>query len=145
MVRKHQFVAHLRILLALAVAGLLLGGCSINDDDGNGDAELSLAADDNSGAFEVSRGDTIVIELDSNPTTGYEWSVDEVDESVITYRGSAYEAADGNLVGQGGTQTLTFQAANSGDSEIHLKYWRSWEGDSSVVERFDVTITVSSD
>jgi predicted secreted protein len=71
--------------------------------------------------------------------------VDEVNESVITYQGSIYEATDGSLVGQGGTQTLTFQAANSGESTIHLKYWRSWEGDSSVVERFDVTVTVSSD
>jgi hypothetical protein len=72
MVLKHQFVAYLRLLLVLAVVALLIGGCSIGGDDDNGDGELSLGADDNGGAFEVSRRDTIVIELDSNLTTGYE-------------------------------------------------------------------------
>jgi inhibitor of cysteine peptidase len=131
----------LRFALILGVAMLLLAGCSINRDD---DEDRVLTSVENGQMVEVNQGDRIRIELESNPTTGYEWAVDSTDETILVYEGSAYEAGDGNRVGQGGIQTLTFQAAEPGQAEIHLKYWRSWEGDASVVERFDVTITVRS-
>jgi inhibitor of cysteine peptidase len=131
----------LRCALILGVATLLLVGCSINRDN---DEDRVLTNEEDGQMVEVNQGDRIRIELESNPTTGYEWAVDSTDETILVYEGSAYEAGDGNRVGQGGIQTLTFQAAEPGQAEIHLKYWRSWEGDASVVERFDVTITITS-
>jgi inhibitor of cysteine peptidase len=134
-------VSLFRFALIAGLATLLLAGCSINGDD---DEDHVLTKDDNGQTVEVNQGDRIRIELESNPTTGYEWALDSTDETILVYEGSTYEAEDGNRVGQGGIQILTFQAADPGQAEVHLKYWRSWEGDASVIERFDVTITVTS-
>jgi inhibitor of cysteine peptidase len=129
-----------KIALIAGLSALLLAGCSTNGDDDEG---IVVTGDDNGTSVEVNQGDHVRIELDSNPTTGYEWAVDSTDETILVYEGSSYESKNGDRVGQGGTQTFTFQAADPGKAEIHLKYWRSWEGDSSVIERFDVTITVT--
>jgi inhibitor of cysteine peptidase len=129
------------LLLAVSVLAIVLASCSINGGD---DEDHLLTNDDSGQTVEVNQGDRIRIELESNPTTGYEWALDSTDETILVYEGSTYESEDGNRVGQGGIQTLTFQAAEPGQAEIHLKYWRSFEGDASVVERFDVTITVNS-
>lgn len=131
--------------LSILIAGLvtvLLTACSINGGD---DEDHVISGDDNGTTVEVNQGERIRIELESNPTTGYEWAVDSTDETILTYEGSTYESEDGDRVGQGGVQTLTFHASEPGQAEIHLKYWRSWEGDASVVERFDVTVVVETD
>ncbi|MEZ4521208.1 MAG: protease inhibitor I42 family protein [Thermomicrobiales bacterium] len=135
----------MRILLVAIALSLLLSGCITGDDDDGGtDPDLTLTNGDAGGTFEVNEGDTIVVELESNPTTGYEWSVDELTPAVLTYTGSEYEPDEGDAVGQGGTQRLSFQAANPGQATLALKYWRSWEGDSSIDQRYTVTIDVTS-
>jgi predicted secreted protein len=47
-----------------------------------------------------------------------------------------------HLPGSGGVHTFTFTAKHAGTSPLSLKAWRSWEGDSSVVARFSVTVQV---
>ena len=138
-------VRALRVILSLTVmvtlvSAVLLTTCGGDDDDDS--VALTLTSEDDGGSFEVEQGETLVIELDSNPTTGFEWAVDDVDTDVLTYTGSEYQPEDDGLVGQGGTQRLSFQAASPGSSVIELKYWRSWEGDNSIDQRFSVTIDV---
>jgi inhibitor of cysteine peptidase len=136
-----RYRTHMLLFLALALSALLFSACSNGDDDDQA-ADLTLTVEDNGGSFDVSQGDRIRIELASNPTTGFEWAVDNINPSVLRYEGAMYEADDTSLVGQGGTQRITFQAINPGESVIQLKYWRSWEGDDSVVDRFEITVSV---
>jgi inhibitor of cysteine peptidase len=143
MTRMARF--HVRLVLIVALLSLGLMGCITGDDDGGGDdGGWILTKVDAGGTFEVNEGQTIVIELDSNPTTGYEWAVDELSPAVMTYTGSEYQPDDGDVVGGGGTQRLSFQAAKPGRATLALKYWRSWEGDSSIAERYSVTIDVTT-
>jgi inhibitor of cysteine peptidase len=48
----------------------------------------------------------------------------------------------GRPVGRGGTRTFTFIGKNAGTVDLQLKLWREWEGDSSIRERFEVTIDI---
>ena len=50
----------------------------------------------------------------------------------------------GRPIGAGGTRTFTFIAKNAGTVDLQLKLWREWEGDSSIRERFEVTIDIES-
>jgi inhibitor of cysteine peptidase len=59
-------------------------------------------------------------------------------------RNSEYTPAAGVGVGGGGQRTFTFVAQKPGSVTLQLKLWREWEGDSSVTERFGVTINVRS-
>ena len=35
------------------------------------------------------------------------------------------------------------RARGKGRAVLHWKYWRAWEGDASVIERFEVTVDVA--
>jgi len=80
------------------------------------------------GTFHVTVGEEFKITLDSNATTGFQWSLAvPVDESVVKLVSNAYEAPQTALVGAGGKEVWTFRAVGRGRTEIRMKYSRSWE------------------
>jgi inhibitor of cysteine peptidase len=109
-----------------------------------GSSTHTLDAGSNGGAIVVHDDDEIVVTLPSNPTTGYAWEVANLDASKLSFIGQEYHPSTGatNVVGQGGTQTLRFKVLPStGNTMLALKYWRAFEGDSSIVDRFAVSVT----
>jgi inhibitor of cysteine peptidase len=129
------------LIVVAAIAMIIASFAGRGGSDASG-AAVTLTAADQGRAISVSSGDEIAIRLASNPTTGYEWAVAALDEQRITYLASNYEAPGNGMVGQGGTQELRFRATGAGESTLTLKYWRSWEGDASIVEQYSVTIRV---
>ncbi len=77
----------------------------------------------------------------SNPTTGYNWTVEIEGESVFKKSESYQSSALGNIGGAGGTQYYTFAALKSGRSTITFSYLRSWENDPPVY-KYVAQITV---
>jgi inhibitor of cysteine peptidase len=116
--------------IALSVLVLLLAGCA---------ASTSLTGSDNGKTIQVHVGDEIHIALNANPSTGYSWSVEKSDGTLLTLKQSDFSASS-SAIGGGGTQTLTFVAKSVGTATLQLKYWRSFEGDKSITQRFAVTI-----
>jgi inhibitor of cysteine peptidase len=102
-------------------------------------ATLTLA--DSGKSVEVRPGDTIAISLEENPTTGYRWAIDSLDQHSVTSMGDAHTPA-GSGVGGGGTRIFTLQAVKTNTTEVRFKLWREWEGDKSIIQRFDATIHV---
>jgi len=73
-------------------------------------------------------GETIVIELEANPTTGYTWTVrGRVDTGVVALMGFDFEPGPTSVVGGGGRQQIIFQAVGRGTTTIRLEYRRQWE------------------
>jgi inhibitor of cysteine peptidase len=105
-------------------------------------ATITLTRAEDGKSIEVQVGDLIIVSLDENPTTGFRWAVDKSDEDVAALLSSEYAAAPGSKVGRGGRRVVTFQVRKAGISTIQLKRWRAWEGDSSITQRFSVTLRV---
>jgi hypothetical protein len=64
------------IVIVLGMLMVLAGCGPINDVDGVGKSEeVNLSAKDNGGQIEVDAGQTLVLTLESNPTTGFRWEV----------------------------------------------------------------------
>ena len=106
----------------------------------------TLTEADNGKSFTVKAGDTILVLLSGNPTTGYSWAavLDEKTAAILTQEGEpvyAEDAVEDNVVGGGGTFTFTFTAADEGAATIKLVYARSWESEAPL-ETFEATITV---
>jgi inhibitor of cysteine peptidase len=81
------------------------------------------------------------ISLPSNPSTGYQWMVNEIsDESVVKYVKSTFVPSGEQMPGSGGTEALTFRAEREGTATITLQYVRSWETDQPAETR---TISVN--
>ena len=91
----------------------------------------------------VNAGDTFVIQLEENPTTGYRWSVSISDEDIVKLDKDDYQQrpTDTGVVGAGGTRILTFKGLKQGTAVISLTYERSFE-ESSAVETLEYKITV---
>jgi inhibitor of cysteine peptidase len=133
-----QRFSHRGTLLAFAVVmgvcALFLAGCT---------GTTSLSNSDNGKTITVHVGDEIDIALDSNPTTGYDWTIEKSNNALLTFKQMDYQASS-NLVGSGGTDTFKFVAKSAGSVNLQLKYWRSFEGDRSIIHRYAVTIQVQA-
>jgi predicted secreted protein len=91
----------------------------------------------------VAAGDRFRITLPSNVTTGYSWRLaGEPDAEVVKSTGSEYHAPSGARVGQGGTETWSFEARHKGKTAFALEYVRPWEKDVPAEKRqaFEVTV-----
>ena len=81
-------------------------------------------------------GQTLVIELPGNPTTGYQWSITGIEGKAFRSLGEPQyrsSPAPSDQVGVGGTYTAVFRAVSAGTTEIQLDYRRSWEKKSDQV------------
>ncbi len=125
----------MRWLVILFVILMVSGGCSV--------AEVQLDANSNGTQKELARGQTVVVALDSNPTTGYSWAVSDVDQNVLRQVGnSSYQSSNSNLTGAGGVETFQFEAENAGLTTLKLVYRRPWETNVAPIKTFTVQVAV---
>jgi len=75
-------------------------------------------------------GDTIVVSLEANPTTGYTWELTAGDTIEVV---SSKYVADPNpdeLAGAGGTQIVTLTVTKAGTSDLTGMYRQQWNSPS---------------
>jgi inhibitor of cysteine peptidase len=104
---------------------------------------MTLTESDNGKAFHIQIGDVIVVRLPENPATGFRWAWDEPSQDVVQIADDAY-LPTGGAVGGGGYAQWTLKASRAGTACLKLKHWRQWEGEASVLNRFQVLLKVST-
>ena len=83
---------------------------------------------ENSKVIETNIGKSFAINLDSNPSTGYQWQiVKALDTGLLELVDSKYIPPETNLVGAPGKEEWTFRAIKAGKAIISFNYVRSWE------------------
>ncbi|KTD48955.1 secreted protein [Legionella rubrilucens] len=75
--------------------------------------------------------DQFKVTLQANPTTGYQWTVQNYDQTLFKLMSSQYVAPETKLIGAGGQMVFTF-AVNEGvalpkSSAMTFRYARPWE------------------
>jgi inhibitor of cysteine peptidase len=92
---------------------------------------------------EMTAGGKFVLVLDSNRTTGYHWerSAPE-DTAIVKFTGTEYREPETALIGAGGKEVLSFEAAGKGTTDISLKYVRPWEKDVPPAKTVTFRVTV---
>ena len=124
-------------LIVLMALMLLGSGCS-------GGEAIRLNKDNDGGQVSVKKGETVSITLDSNPPTGYQWTVLEYDPAILEAVGEAKftptASASTPLVGAGGKETLRFKTIGSGQVDLKLAYCRPWEEGVEPAETFSVQV-----
>lgn len=104
-------------------------------------ATIIATSSHNGGLLRARVGDDVLVRLPESPTTGFRWKVD-VAPALLNLQSDTFDAGAGGGVGGGGLRTFRFHAHAAGDAPISLKRWREWEGETSVAERYRVTIHV---
>ena len=104
--------------------------------------EIQIVQGDQGGSFEANKGDTIVVRLEENITTGYQWEPLALDSSVLALLSEDHASDPGHLMGRSGTCTLRFEAISPGSAHIRTRLRRPWESEDAAIGHFDVNIRV---
>jgi predicted secreted protein len=83
-------------------------------------------------------GTPVVLELESNPTTGYRWEL-VFDESRLRLIKREYQPAT-KKIGGSGVERFTLQPLVRGETTIRAEYKRPWETSSIEHREFSVRI-----
>src|SRR4030042_6201332 len=77
----------------------------------------------------VRSGDSFTITLRANMSTGYQWQVTTLDETMLQLVNSEYIPYTTKRLGADGKQLWTFKALKAGETSIAFKYVRPAEKD----------------
>jgi len=99
---------------------------------------------DNSGTIETKIGETFIIKLESNVTTGYSWRLVEPLPKIVEKVSNVYKPAQTQekIVGAGGIDEWTFKAVAKGKVTIAFEYVRPWEKDVPPVKKVGYQVIV---
>jgi len=125
------------LLLGVATLSCVAGG-------GGGTEPSPLAIDQGAmgSTVKVRVGQSLVLSLPGNPSTGYTWEQLPGCEPMLSRMGEPLYTPAGNLVGAGGSFRFTFLACQKGQTPLRLVYRRSFEEQTPPAERFEVTVVV---
>ena len=133
----------LTCLVAFSRLSLLLIACAITSPHAiAGEKPVfksTLSYEDNGKSIETLVGSELIVRLEESPTTGYVWINKTIGE-VLTLKNTEFSAALVGMLGGTGWRTLSFVVSKTGTSTLLLKQMREWEGESSVIKEFSVTI-----
>ncbi len=134
-------------LILLAGLSVAVGtACSGSGNEVNADSShpaVNVGSSYSGKQVELSVGQSLVVTLDSNASTGYSWTQPQIsDDSVLSATGNQTIAPQTTLVvGAPGKEEWTFKALKKGTSTISMEYSRPWES-TPPAETFDLTVVV---
>jgi inhibitor of cysteine peptidase len=135
----------LKFLFALILGSglLLVSSCTTSHD-----YDLEVTCEDfeynpnNESEFTIEVGDKIRIELCANPSTGYEWDYEMTVEGIVAEEDHDYDEPESDADGASGTEFWTFEAVNSGNTEITMEYSPPGTADTEDSWTLVMTVTV---
>ncbi len=142
------------LLLPVLAVPVLLGGCGDggSSKDSANDAGTSTTAPSGGdgptvtapGPVQLKVGGRATIELEANPSTGYQWEPAAAPDTAV-YRivSDTYRAPDTSRVGAAGTQLIVVEGVAPGTATLTLDYVRPWEDGVAPAETAEFAITVS--
>ena len=104
--------------------------------------DFVLTSADNGTTLTLHPGNTGELRLPETPTTGYRWSLDPP-PPILAITEADFTPPRSPTIGGGGERRWVIQAKTTGTATLTLKRWREWEGDPSVIERYQVTLAIT--
>lgn len=90
---------------------------------------------------ELAAGDSFVISLHENPTTGYRWNLNAGGDKVCTLTSDDFEP--GRLPGGEGVHRWHFRAAQAGEVKIEFALRRGWTPAAKSAKSFTLQVKVN--
>jgi inhibitor of cysteine peptidase len=103
---------------------------------------VQLTEADGGRTIELTGGDSVVIALQGNPTTGYLWEMLSGDKTILRPVGEPRFRRESSAIGAGGTFSMRFEAVAAGRAVLRLGYRRPFERDIPPIRTFQLTVIV---
>ena len=126
----------------LVAATVFLGGvCGVAQTPSlSQSATIVLTEADNGKTGMAARGQSILINLRGNPTTGFQWVLTATNgNSVVPTGTNTFTSDDGAGTGRPGTFSFPFQVLNFGSTTLSFVYIQPWNPQ-NIQQTFTVTI-----
>ncbi|MEE4673871.1 protease inhibitor I42 family protein [Pseudomonas alliivorans] len=124
--------------LAAPLSLALLSACAqtpknIVSIDSQSDCPLSLEA-----------GQTLILTLPSNPTTGFRWLTQNPAQDILRSLGpEVYDGGSKEMIGSGGESVWRFKATQAGSGHLLMVYRQPWAPEVAPEQTFDCSIKVN--
>ena len=103
---------------------------------------ITISEQDAGKTIELKTGETLLVSLNGNITTGFSWILAPQDPALLVQVGDAKLTPTNNQLGSPGKIVLQFNATTKGQTNLRLDYKRSFEENKSPEKTFDVTVIV---
>ncbi len=136
----------LTALLIAVVALMVLGGIPAMAAPSAAPAapnEVRVSQADSGRQIQISGSQLLVVNLDSNPSTGYGWQIQGLDQAILRQVGEDWTPSSG-LLGAPGTTILRFAGVAEGQTTLQLAYQRPWEKGVAALNTFSLVVDVKS-
>lgn len=129
----------------LAAVLLTAGGCGpVIDKPGLG--VIAVEEADNGATIDLQPNQQLVIRLNGNRSTGFQWLLIDLTDQVLETVGDAPRYIDtarpGEWLGMGGIEEWTFRPMKRGVAIIRFEYRRPWENGREAIRSAEYTIHV---
>ena len=102
---------------------------------------VTITDEDNGKDIDLPAGDTLVLRLKSNPSTGYSWAIKGDALPLRLVKSSTKKNAQtGHAVGAPVTQEFRLTAVSAGMASLTLEYRRPWEYNVTPAKTFNVKV-----
>ncbi len=106
---------------------------------------VQIGAAEDGQDVKLGQGQELVVQLEANPTTGYQWILAEGGKAILKQEGAPVYTAKTHsplIMGAGGIETWRFRATYPGREVLRFEYRRPWEKDKPPerVMRFNVVV-----
>jgi len=145
--RMHGGLVAGAAVLALAALGVgVLAGCGSGDPEAQSSPRtIAVSPTAPSGTtVDAAVGDTVIVSLGANASTGYEWTFAGGDTFTIEKSEYVQDPSTEGMVGAPGTQVITLKVTEAGTSDLTGVYVRPWETPSPSPEA-EMTVTIVSE
>ncbi|MFP4655465.1 MAG: protease inhibitor I42 family protein [Methanohalobium sp.] len=130
-------------ILAILISTMFLG-CLDSEPSTDGTQNISITINDSNKTINAEIGDFLILELEENPTTGFQWELNSTDGLVLVNDTYIPDKDGEDKVGVGGTHTWTFKVSDTGNQQIRGVYKRPWENVNGDGKRFNLNIEVQN-
>ena len=133
------------VLPILTACVLAIGACN-STPQGVAENAVMVGLADSGKLVRLEPGQQLVVQLNSNPTTGYQWRINEtIDRAVLLPDATRFSqtSAEKSRSEEVGTQYLRFVAQQPGRTNLSLVYTNPRSGDVPDTPRYKVEVIVA--
>ncbi len=138
MIHMHKFIKLLAIIISVWIGLTACGGAASGVEGKT--VIVTPAVKGNSASLDV--GDTLEVRIPTIPTTGYEWTAQELNKAILVQERSAVYVEDSSPSSAGGIVTLTFKAVGAGKTTLNLLYVNSSSNNTPSISSNSFSVTV---
>ncbi len=109
-------------------------------------SDYTVTNSDRGKTVTLKAGQSLILRLNENPTTGYRWMIPVFDAQLIQLTDDRFEptvTANKPIMGAGGQRILVLQANRPGTIHLNLENKQSWNLNSPSAESFALTVHIT--